>query len=118
MMSDNMTENEEIWWEDQPLSPKAQELTDVLEGMNLKDRAYAVLEMLSHDADVMQIVRVRMNWEIRNAVFSTLNKRRDVNIDQDTADAIYGQALFDEIDEVMPVLWNDEFVENTVRLDE
>ena len=118
MENDTMTEDmtEEIWWEDREMSPKAKELTDVLKGMNIRERALAVLDMLAHDADVMQIIRVRMNWEIRNAVFETLNEENRGDITQAMADAIYGQTLFQEVEDVMPVVFEDEFNEHTVEL--
>lgn len=113
MTSDTMTE--EIWMEDQPLSEKAQAIADIMKNMTVKERTTLLLEVLSHDGDAMQGIRVRMNWEIRNAVMETLNEDSKGRMDSDHAEMIYGQLLYKEIKEVMPILFKEEFEEYTVE---
>ena len=72
-----MTEEErkDVWIEDLPMSPEAEQMTEIIKKMDIRGRSMAVLDLLAHDADVQQVVRGRMNWELREIV-------RDAVIDE------------------------------------
>ena len=108
-------DDEVIWIEDQPMSDKAKELTDVLKGMNIKERSIAVLDMLAHDADVMQVVRSRMIFELREAIQESIDeimkedKRMHCNSPMPSINELLGSSLSNECDTVLPIIFPDDF---------
>ena len=107
-----MTEEREIWLEKEPMSEKAQQLTDVLKGLDIKERTRVVLDMLAHDQEVMDSVRVRMNWELRNAVIQGMKEHNRYPNPKDL-DTIYGAILSDEVDEIMPIAFKELYEKYT-----
>lgn len=108
-------EEDVVWVEDQPMSDKAVELTNVLKGMSIKERSRAVLDMLAHDADVMQVVRSRMTFEIREAIQESLEEinTEDIKLHRSeplpSINELLGSSLSDECDTVLPIIFPDDF---------
>ena len=108
-------DDEVIWIEDQPMSAKAQELTDVLKGMNIKERSIAVLDMLAHDGDVMQVVRSRMIFELREVIQESVDEvlsKENVlhrNGYLHSINELLGSSLSKECDTVLPIVFPDDF---------
>lgn len=104
-----------VWVEDQPISDKAVELTNVLKGMSIKERSRAVLDMLAHDVDVMQVVRSRMTFEIREAIQESLEEinTEDIKLHRSeplpSINELLGSSLSDECDRVLPIIFPDDF---------
>ena len=104
-----------VWVEDQPISDKAVELTNVLKGMSIKERSRAVLDMLAHDVDVMQVVRSRMTFEIREAIQESLEEinTEDIKLHRSeplpSINELLGSSLSDECDTVLPIIFPDDF---------
>ena len=108
-------DDEVVWIEDQPMSEKAQLLTDVLKGMNIKERSIAVLDMLAHDGDVMQVVRARMIFELREAIQESVDEiiTEDFKLQRKapipSIDELLGSSLSKECDIVLPIIFPDDF---------
>ena len=108
--------NDEVYLEKEPMGEKAQQMTDILRGMNIKERTEVVLDMLAHDQDVMDSVRARMNWEIRNAVIQGMKEHRE-HPDPRDVDKIFGGILSDEVDETMPAVFGELYEKYTEELE-
>ena len=108
-------EDDDVWIEKEELTPAGKALTDIVRKMSIVERANAVLDMLAHDQDVMDIVRSRMNWEIRNAVVEGMN---EMGRDFDEVEMLrtFGSILSDECDSNMGVAYPELFKEHTSHL--
>ena len=100
-MEESKDSSEGIWVEDQEMSPEAKAMSDVIRKMKPVDRAVAVLDMLAHDDVVMEIVRSRMVWEIRNFVIKGMKEGN--SDDEIMMHKILGSILSKECDDNMRV---------------
>ena len=106
--------DEGIWVEDQPMCEKAEEITKILKGMSLRDRAHVILDVMSHDGDLMEVVRGRMNWELRMVVEGSAEKVRKekfLDVPEKQVDETYGCLLTKEAEDVMRVVFPEELEE-------
>ena len=100
-------DDEDVYVSEQPMSAEAAAMSEIIKKMSIVERAVAVLDMLSHDEEVMAIVRSRMNWELRNAVIEgTKALHREVS-ERELLGA-FGYALSSECDDYMRVAFQEQ----------
>ena len=103
-------DDEDVYVSEQPMSAEAAAMSEIIKKMSIVERAVAVLDMLSHDEEVMAIVRSRMNWELRNAVIEgTKALHREVS-ERELLGA-FGYALSTECDDYMRVAFPEQYEE-------
>ena len=113
-----MTEEEsrkDVYIEDLPMSPEAEKMTEIIRKMDIKGRSMAVLDMLAHDADVQQVVRGRMNWELREAVRSAvIDEEKNFPPDTDFSmifHKLFSQAMSRECETIMMAVFPEDYEE-------
>ena len=108
-------DDEDVYVSEQPMSAEAAAMSEIIKKMSIVERAVAVLDMLSHDEEVMAIVRSRMNWELRNAVIEgTKALHREVS-ERELLGA-FGYALSTECDDYMRVAFPEQYEEYNEKL--
>ena len=90
-------------------------IMNIVNSYNVAADADSVLDMLSHDEEVMAIVRSRMNWELRNAVIEgTKALHREVS-ERELLGA-FGYALSTECDDYMRIAFPEQYEEYNEKL--
>ena len=108
-------DDEDVYVSEQPMSAEAAAMSEIIKKMSIVERAVAVLDMLSHDEEVMAIVRSRMNWELRKAVIEgTKALHREVS-ERELLGA-FGYALSTECDDYMRVAFPEQYEEYNEKL--
>ena len=111
-----MTEEErkDVYIEDLPMSPEAERMTEIIKKMDIKGRSMAVLDMLAHDGDVQQVVRGRMNWELREAIRDVVieEQKNLPNVDLSMIfHKLFSSAMSKECETIMLAVFPDEYEE-------
>ncbi len=101
-------EDKDVFIGEQPMSPEAAAMSEIINKLGIVERAVAVLDMLAHDDEVMAIVRSRMNWELRNAVIEGTKKLQREVSERDVLGA-FGYALSTECDDYMRVAFPEQY---------
>ena len=100
--------------EDQPMSPEAERMTDIIKNMDIRGRSMAVLDLLAHDGDVQQVVRGRMNWELREVIRdAVIEEQKNLpNVDLSMIfHKMFSEAISEECEIIMKAVFPEEYEE-------
>ena len=104
----------EVWIEDFPMSPEAEQMTEIIRRMDIRGRSMAVLDLLAHDADVQQVVRGRMNWELREIIRDAVIEEQKNMPNADLTmifHKIFSEAISKECETIMLAVFPEDYEE-------